>query len=84
MVSSLLSALTEREETKSGYFTVTEELLAQILEMLSIIRAEAWVGKVDKRKVPEMVHVPRPGQEEPVDTTPVLTPREFALMTQVG
>jgi len=83
MVTSLLAALHDRQDAISERFTITEELLAQILEMLSIIRSEALIGRI-KGNLPEMVHVPRPGRVEPVDTTPVMTPREFSLMMQVS
>jgi len=84
MVSALHAAWTEREMGRAGHFTVTEELLAQILEMLSVIRVEAQAlsGYVKQHDLAEVVHVPRPGVE-PVDPIPVVTPREMIAMMAV-
>ena len=85
MVGALRTAWTERETSNAERFTVTEELLAQILEMLSVIRVEAQAlsGFVKQHDLATVVRVPRPGVE-PVDPVPVVSPREFALMMQVG
>jgi hypothetical protein len=87
MVTALRAAWAERETNNAERFTVTEELLAQILEMLSIIRVEAQAlsGYVKQADLSEPLRVPRPGDEiEPVDPVRVVSPREFALMMQVG
>ena len=84
MVSALHAAWTEREEGRAGSFTVTEELLAEILELLSIMRIEAQAlsGHVKKHDLSEPIRVPRPGVE-PVDPIPVVTPREMIAMMAV-
>jgi hypothetical protein len=82
MVLALRDAHGDHEEILASHFTVTEELLAQILEFLSIMRIEALaLGRVKPRDLPEPIRVPRPGVE-PVDPIPTITPREFVMMMQ--
>lgn len=85
MVRSLLSAWDEREETMASRFTTEQELLAEILELLSIMRVEALAmsGSVKKYDLPDVIQVPRPGTV-PVDPIPVVTPREFSRMMMVA
>lgn len=70
--------MNEREEAKA--WTTTHELLAQIVEWLSLLRVEhlaIWTKK--GVTLPDTYHVPRPG-EEPDDGVVVMNPREFAQM----
>jgi hypothetical protein len=80
MVSSLRAAWADREQAIAENFTIDQELLAQILELLSVVRVEALsMGGLKKSELPDVIRVPRPGVE-PEDPIPTISPREFSLM----
>jgi hypothetical protein len=79
LVQSLVSAVHERDENAT--WSVERELLAQLIELTSIVRVEALaLGGVPKHKLPLVIRVPRP-DDDPAGDVPVITPRQFALMT---
>lgn len=68
-----------RERQEAERWTTTHELLSQLLELVSIVRVEALAANGVKRwELPDVLRVPRPGQEEePVKT---ITPSQFARL----
>lgn len=79
MVLGLVAALNDRNEARR--WTMEHELLAEIVEMLSVVRNEALaIAGVKHFDLPPRVHIPRPGQEAE-DEVPVVSPAEFAQMT---
>lgn len=89
MLAALQDELIEKDQRDS--WRVTEELLAQILEMLSIMRGEAWALQGVKRW-PDPISVPRPSHlERSPSETPrtnsgvrAVTPREYARSMALG
>lgn len=79
-VLTLADAVKERND-RAGW-TDLHELLAQVVESISVLRIEAFlIAGVPKWKLPEPHHIRRPG--EAVKETPVLSPREFARLSVV-
>ena len=78
---TLAEAVRDRNERDS--WTNVHELIAQCVELLSVMRIEYLISNGVKRwNLPEPVRVPRPGDEEPKEV--VMTPSQFARMTMVG
>lgn len=75
---ALSSALRDRNERND--WTVLHELLASVLELLSVMRIEAWlIQGVPRYKLPDAIRIPRPGErEEPVMT---VSPSQFARLS---
>jgi hypothetical protein len=78
-VVDLADAVRERNDLRTQW-SVTDELLAQLIEWVSLLRVEqlACAG-VKPYKLPKVFHVPRPGEEPEKDV--VMSPRELALLT---
>lgn len=78
---ALITAVNDRNEARAEIdrWTITHELLAQIIDVLSLRRTEAWrqVG-VPAHKLPKPYRVKRPDEPEPQEV--VMTPREAAKM----
>lgn len=73
-----------RDRNERDSWTNVHELLAQLLEMLSIMRIEALAAAGMKRwNLPEPVRIPRPGDDEHQEAI-VVTPSQFARMTVAG
>lgn len=46
-------------------WSTTDELLAQVIEWLSVMRVESLaLGGVKKRDLPEPIHIRRPGEQD--------------------
>jgi len=72
-----------RDRLERNDWTLVHELLASVLELLSIMRIEACLmAGVPKHKLPEPMHVPRPGEKPPEVRT--VTPSQFARMMVTG
>ena len=72
-----------RERNDRNAWGATEELLAQLIELLSVVRIEAWlIAGVPRHKLPKAHQVTRPGEQEQ-EAEMVVTPSEFARMTMV-
>lgn len=79
---TLAEAVRDRNERDS--WTNVHELLAQLIELLSIVRIEQLAAAGVKRwSLPEMVRIPRPGDDEPKEAM-VVTPSQFARMMVSG
>lgn len=79
---TLAEAVRDRLERES--WSNVHELLAQLVELLSIMRVEALATAGVKRwSLPEPIHIPRPGEDDPKEAI-VVTPSQFARMTVVG
>lgn len=75
-----------RDREEAAVWSSTVELLAQLVEFLSVWRAEWLLSQgVDKARLPEPIHYPRPG-EEPAEAKQevVVSPREFARLMMVA
>lgn len=82
-VLAFASAVRERNDRhdERESWTVTHELLAQLIELTSLRRIEALVLAGHKPwRLPAVYHVPRPG-EGAKESEVVMSPREFAQMT---
>lgn len=74
----MLDAAHEREEIRAKEWTTADELLAQVVEQIAILRVEAFaIAGVPRWKLPEPYRIPRPGEEK----ERVLTPSQFARLT---
>ena len=70
-----------RDRLDRDSWTLQHELLASVLELLSVIRIEAClIAGVPRHKVPDPVHVPRPGDPPPEEQVTTVTPSQFARM----
>lgn len=80
MLTTLADEVHERYK-RTGW-SQTDELLAELLELLSVVRLENLLAHgVKPRALPEPLHVPRPGERREASTrTLVLSPAEFAAM----
>jgi hypothetical protein len=79
-VLTLADAVRERNDRAD--WTDLHELLAQVVESISVLRIEAFlIAGVPRSKLPEPHHIRRPG--EAAKETPVLSPREFARLSVV-
>lgn len=77
----LADAVRERNDRDS--WTDVHELLAQLIEWVSIVRVEAWmINGVPRWKLPSVHHVRRPYESE--QEVRVVSVSEFARMTMVG
>lgn len=79
---ALAAAVRDRNErqAEAEQWTTTHELLAQLIEWVSLVRVEALaIGQVPSWKLPKVHRVPRPGDDKPGEV--VMSPRDFALMT---
>lgn len=77
---SLAEAYAERRDS----WSFEREMLASLLELLSVMRLEALARYTKPgTRLPEPIRVRRPWMpDEPEeDVVPVITPRQFALMT---
>jgi hypothetical protein len=80
---TLVDVIQERDETKAREWTVAHELLAQLIELIGVMRIESWLQQgVPRWKLPEPLHVPRPGEKAPEPL--VLTPSQFARLSTVA
>lgn len=76
-VFTLASAVRDKVERES--WNNLHELLAQLVEMLSVMRVESLLmAGVKRHHLPDPVHVPRPGEKPPEVRT--VRPSEFARM----
>lgn len=79
---SLIDAVSERNRRRDDW-SVTDELLAQVIDVLSVMRIEAWrQAGVKVSDLPKPHRVPRPG--EPATQEVVMTPGEFARTMVAG
>jgi hypothetical protein len=79
---ALSAAVRDRNDRvdDAGAWTVTHELLAQLIEWTSLARVEALaLGGVKVHRLPAVHRVPRPGDTE--ENEVVMTPREFAQLS---
>jgi hypothetical protein len=68
-----------RDRIERDDWTILHELLASVLELLSVMRIESLlVAGAKRHDVPEPMHVPRPGEKPPEVRT--VRPSEFARM----
>lgn len=66
-------------KAKREQWSNTHELLAVVVELLSLVRRESLaVAGVKAHDLPEPVHIDRPGAKPKKDGVPVMTPRQFA------
>lgn len=62
-VFAIAAAVRERNDRET--WTTLHELVATLVEMVSIMRIEAWlIAGVPRWKLPDVTHIPRPGEEE--------------------
>lgn len=77
-----MTAVRERND-RADEWTAQEELLAQIVDQLAILRIEAYrLAGVPGWKLPKPYRVRRPGEK--ADQEMVVTPSEFARLTVVN
>jgi hypothetical protein len=68
-----------RDRLKRESWTNLHEMMAQLIELLSILRTEAWIMRgASRSNAPDPVRVPRPGEKPPEVRT--VRPSEFARM----
>jgi hypothetical protein len=78
---TLIDVVRERQEAER--WTTTHELLAQLVEWVSLVRVEAWlIAGVPRAKLPDPLHIPRPGEKR--QEARVMRPSEFARMMVTG
>ena len=71
-----------QQQVKRDSWSNIHELVAQLIELVSLMRIEALlIAGVKRSKLPSPYHVPRPGEK--AKETPVLTPSQFARLTVV-
>jgi hypothetical protein len=79
-VLTLADAVRERNDREA--WTDLHELLAQVVENLSVLRIEAFLlAGVPRWKLPDAQHIRRPG--DTAREAPVVTPGQFARLTVV-
>lgn len=60
----------------------TDELLATLVELVSVLRIEAWlIARVPRWKLPDPLHIKRPGEEDQQVKT--IRPSQFARLQAV-
>jgi hypothetical protein len=80
-VFTLAEAVRDRLERES--WSNAHELLAQLIEAVSVLRIEALlIAGVPRWKLPDPTHVPRPGEKR--QEVRVVKPSEFARMAVMG
>lgn len=82
-VLAFAAAVRERNDRRDEReaWTVTHELLAQLIELTSLRRVESLAQAGHRPwRLPPVYHVPRPG-EGAKESEVVMSPREFAQMT---
>jgi hypothetical protein len=82
---ALIDAVNERN-TKRGEidrWTITHELLAQVIDTLSVRRVEAWRQAGTKSSLPKPYRVPRPNESDKQEVV-VVSPGEAARMMLAG
>lgn len=71
-----------RDHNERASWDNTHELLAQIIDSLSLLRLEMFlIAGVPRWKLPNPYRVPRPGEEQEVT---VITPSQFARLSVTG
>jgi hypothetical protein len=72
-----------RQRREDDRWSTSDELLAQLIELVSIVRIEAWlIAGVPRHKLPDSYHVTRPGEQEAKPV--VVTPSQFARLSVVA
>jgi hypothetical protein len=71
-----------RRQNEANRWTTTHELIANVWDLLHLLRVEALAGMgVRKHALPKHQHVPRPGER---DEIPTIRPRDLARLTAGG
>lgn len=83
MLMTLSDEITARR--KREHWRQSEEFLAEIVELLSVMRREALLlGGVKSYEAPEPIRITRPGEKPKDNGVQVMTPREYARLLARG
>ena len=77
-LATLIDTVHERNERLA--WSQTDELLAEVIELLSVMRIEHLaVNGVKHSKLPDIIHIPRPGERAAsgASSVVVMSPTEY-------